>query len=96
MLPHVGEMFEKLDIQNFVKEYRQKKESDSIVAALDLIKFIMKNSQKVKEEVFSIVAIAEDKDLEEVRIQSLATTLKTLQQIFSDKELIDFFKQAMQ
>lgn len=101
ILPYISDIYEKLDFSEFIKKYQENKaEEDSerrqIIAGLDIFSFIMKQSGKVKDEFFNIVAIVEDKEIEEIKKQSFAKTLKTIKDIFTDKETVDFFKQAMQ
>lgn len=100
MLPHVIEIYEKLDLDNYRKSLMEKhkgqKEIDTNEVGLSVILYIVKNSTKVKEEFFTIVAIADNKTVEEIKSQSLILTAKTFKEIFSDPELMDFFKTAMQ
>ncbi|MBO0962494.1 hypothetical protein J1P26_22630 [Neobacillus sp. MM2021_6] len=100
MLPHVVEIYEKLDMDAYrrkmVLKYKDKDKVDADKVGLEVILFIVKNSRKAKEEFFSVVAIAEQKTLEEVKAQSLAKTISTFKNVFTDKELMDFFKTAMQ
>ena len=105
MLPHAVEIFEQLDIQAYGKrkaeEYKKKnpgkdiKEMQSEIG-IDIIKHIVKSSQKVKQEFFSIVAIAAGVDLETAKKRPLAESMQTFKEIFMDKDLLDFFKGAMQ
>ena len=100
ILPYISDIYEKIDFKGFIKEYRENiKDADEgnqqLIAGLDIFAFLMKQSGKVKEEFFNIVAIAEDKKVEEVKEQSFAKTLKTIKELFADKELTDFFKTAM-
>jgi 2,4-dienoyl-CoA reductase-like NADH-dependent reductase (Old Yellow Enzyme family) len=95
MLPYVAEIFEKIDIINYINKSKGK-EKDQEKAGMQMIIYIVKNSAKVKEEFFNVVAIAEEKTVEEVKKQGLASTIKTFKEIFSDPELMDFFKQAIQ
>jgi hypothetical protein len=100
MLPSVVDLYEKLDIdgyrKKFTEKYKGKGNVDKEIVGIDLFKYILKNSAKVKEEVFEIVAIFEDKSVEEVKAQSFAKTLNTVREIFNDKETISFFKSAVQ
>ncbi|CAK7001925.1 hypothetical protein [Tissierella sp.] len=101
ILPYISDIYEKLDFREFIKKYQENKKEDDaerrqIIAGLDIFAFIMKQSGKVKDEFFNIVAIAEDKDIEEIKKQSFAKTLKTIKDLFTDKDLSDFFKTAMQ
>lgn len=101
MLPYVVDIYDKLDLDGYRKEITKKnrereKEADVMDIGIDVFKFILKNSGKVKEEFFNIIAIADDKEIEEVKNQSLAKTLSDIKRVFGDKELLDFFKSAMQ
>lgn len=98
MLPYVVDIYEKADINTYVKEARKKnkgKDVDVEAAGLDLILYVVKSLSKVKAEVFEVVAIAQEKDVEVVKKDSLSDTLKALKNIFMDDDLVDFFKEAM-
>lgn len=99
MLPYAVDIFDKLDIDGYRKEIAEKykdKQSDNMAVGIEVFRYIFKNAGKVKTEFFQIVAIAENKSLEEVKAQSLAKTIIAIKAVFSDKELVDFFRQAMQ
>lgn len=100
ILPAISDIYEKIDIADFVKDYRAKQSDDTeqnkVIAGLDLFSFIFKQSSKVKEEFFTIVAIVEDKKIEEVKEQPFIHTIKTIKELFTDEEMNDFFRQAMQ
>lgn len=105
ILPFISDIYEKIDLKDFIETYKEKNKDKNknenkalrqTIAGLDLFSFVMKQSGKVKEEFFNIVAIAEDKKVEDVKKQSFVLTLKTIKELFTDKELNDFFKQAMQ
>lgn len=100
MLPYVVDIYEKLDIESYrrktIAKYKGKKNIDQQKVGLDVLLYIVKNSSKVKEEFFTVVAIADKKAVEEIKEQSLAKTISTFKEIFTDKELMDFFKTAMQ
>ena len=99
MLPSVVVLYDKLDIDGYRKkiatENKGKKNLNNEVLGIDLFKYILKNSGKIKEEVFEIVAIFEDKTVEEVKAQSFMATINTVKGIFQDKETMDFLAQAM-
>ena len=97
MLPYAVDIFEKLDIQSFINRNKLKdaKPEDVKQKGIELVKYIVKNSNKVKDEFFSIVAIADGKNVEEVKKQPFTKTIQTFIEIFSDQELINFFKSAM-
>lgn len=99
MLPHVTDIYDKLDLDSYKKELNESlkgKKVDNIEVGITVFKYVLKNSNKVKDEFFNIVAIAEEKPLDEVKKQPLLTTISTFRSIFSNKETMDFFKQAMQ
>ena len=100
MLPIVVDLYDKLDLDGYRKDIieksKGKKDINKEMLGIDMFKHILKNSAKVKQEVFEIVAIFEDKTIEEVKAQSPAKTINTIKDIFQDKETNDFLKQAMQ
>lgn len=104
MLPYIADIYEKVDLGKYIatKKFEAVKNKDKkaneesmFVAGLDMFKYVMKKSPKIKEEFFNIVAIIEDKSLEEVKAQELGQTIKTVKELFEDIETMDFFKQAM-
>jgi hypothetical protein len=97
MLPSVVILYDKLDIDGYRKRLAEKNKGnmDAEKIGIDLFKYILKNSGKIKPEVFEIVATFEGKSVEEISSQSFMTTVNTLKDIFTDKETMDFFKQAM-
>lgn len=112
MLPFVSDIYEKIDMGKYIankkfelvknkdkNKSKNKEEVDEVKImgyGLDMFSYIMKNSPKVKDEFFNIVAIIEDKELKEVKAQPLGNTLKTIKLLFKDVETMIFFKQAMQ
>lgn len=99
MLPYVVDIYEKIDMDGYRKkileENKGKEDVDTQQLGVSAIKYVLKNSAKVKEEFFIIVAIAEEKGIDEVKKQSFLKTVQSAKAIFSDPELVDFFKQAM-
>lgn len=99
MLPYVVDIYEKVNFDKYrkdvTKKYKGKKDIDFLEPAIDGAKYILKNSAKVKEEFFAVVAIAENKKVEEIKEQSFFKTVGTIKGIFSDPELLSFFKEAM-
>lgn len=100
MLPSVVVLYDKLDLDSYRKDFAEKNKGkdnlDATMIGIDLFKHVLKNSAKVKEEVFEIVAVFEEKTVEEVKSQKFMKTLNTIKEIFSDTETNDFLKQAMQ
>ena len=98
MLPSVVDLYDKLQIDSYRKKMAEEnkgKELDQTTMGINLFKFVLKNSKKVKEEVFDIVAVFEEKPIEEIKSQNFMTTVKSLKEIFSDKEAIRLFKDAI-
>lgn len=98
MLPVVVDLYDKLDIDGYRKQFAEEnkgKKLDEQTAGINLIKFVLKNSGKVKEEIFEIVAIFEDKPVKEVKEQNFLITINSFKEIFSDKNAMDFFKSAV-
>jgi hypothetical protein len=100
MLPMVVDLYEKLDIDGYrkslAKESKSKKNIDAEVLGIDIFKYILKNSGKVKEEFFEIVSVFEDKSIEEVKAQGFGKTINTIKEIFTDKDTTELFKSAIQ
>ncbi|MGD6832582.1 hypothetical protein ACQCT5_10485 [Sutcliffiella halmapala] len=101
MLPFVADIYEKLDLQgyvqkNIIKAKDGKTDELQVNAGIKITVFVMKNSPKIKEEIFHIVALAQEKDVEEVKSQPLIHTINTFKAIFANDELVSFFKSAMQ
>lgn len=99
MLPTVTVLYDKLDIDGYRKkifeENKNNKNINNEVLGIDLFKYILKNSKKIKEEVFEIVAIFEDKTVDEVKAQSFGKTINTVKEIFTDKDTAELFKSAI-
>jgi hypothetical protein len=99
MLPSVVVLYDKLDIDGYSKKIREgnkgKKEVDNQALGIDLVKYVLKNSAKIKEEVFEVVAVVEEKTVEEIKAQDFMKTINTIKEIFSDKETVSFLTQAM-
>lgn len=99
MLPTVVTLYDKLDIDSYRKKLAKeniKKKLDSNDLGIEIFKYVLKNSSKVKEDFFEIVAIFDDKTVEEVKLQSFGKTINSIKEIFSDKETVGFFKDAIQ
>lgn len=98
MLPIVVDLYDKLDIDGYRKKMAEEnkgKDLDQMTMGINLFKFVLRNSSKAKNEVFEIVAAFEEKTVEEIKAQNFISTMNTFREIFSDKEAVSFFKQAM-
>lgn len=97
MLPIVVELYDKLDLDGYRRKVAKENKNTNVKdLGVDVFKYILKNSGKVKEEVFEIVSVFEEKTVEEIKSQSFITTINSLKEIFSDKDTVDFLKQAME
>ncbi|WP_416149506.1 hypothetical protein ACM26V_00455 [Salipaludibacillus sp. HK11] len=98
MLPYVAAIYDKVDFDTYRKDLAKKKinKDDYLWAAIDGAKYILRNSGKVKNEFFHIVSIAQKKTPNEVKKQPFFKTIVTIKTIFSDPELVAFFKQAIE
>lgn len=100
MLPYVADIYEKVDIKSYIKEKKKtikgkQTEEDIMGFGLDMFSYVIKQSPKVKKEFFEVVAIIEDKKVEEVKKQSFGKTINTIKSLYEDEETMDFFKSAM-
>ena len=98
MLTSVVDLYDKLQIDGYRKKMAEEnkgKDLDQMTMGIDLFKFVLKNSGKVKPEVFEMVANFEEKTVEEIKKQNFMETVNSLKKIFSDKETMGFFKDAM-
>ena len=103
MLPHVVVVIDKLDMKGYIlnnKELINTKDKESaqkIVEAkgFDFVIHILKNTGKVKEEVFEILSIVHEMPIEAVKAMPFGHTVKYLKELLQDTELMSFFKSAM-
>jgi hypothetical protein len=103
MLPYAVSIIEKLDMKGYIlknkellntkdKEAAQEKMDDK---GFDFVMHILKNTGKVKTEVFEILAIVQGKSVEEVKAAPFGDIIKQLKILLKDTELMNFFKSAM-
>jgi len=102
ILPYVSDIYEKLNLEKYILDIRKKnkgkRDKDELQVmglGLNMGAYILKQSPKIKTEIFTIVAMIEDKTIEEVKVQSFTKTKETLEGLFKDEEAMDFFKSAV-
>lgn len=98
MLPSVVDLYDKLDIDGYRKtvvEASKGKTLDQTTLGINLFKFVLKNSGKIKSEVFEIVSVFEEKPVEVVEEQNFIKTANSLREIFADKEAMELFGDAI-
>ncbi len=96
LLPYAVDVFDKLELQDYIKKLQVKsKGKNKEETGIELVKYIVKNSSKIKEEFFNMVAILDDKPVEEIKGQNIMKTITTFKEMLSDKELMAFFTSAM-
>ena len=99
ILPYAVDIYEKIDIDKYVEEVNKKYKKNPVSkeqAGIDLFKYVLKNSGKIKKEIITVVSIMQDKSYEETAAQNFLHTATALKEMFEDKEAISFFKSAMQ
>lgn len=104
LLPYVIGIYEKLDLKAVGARILQqvKKENPHLTAGdinaavgEKVIVYVIKNVPKVKDELFAMVALVSGISLDDAKAQSLVKTMDAFKKIFSDPELLAFFKEAM-
>lgn len=99
MLPTVVVLYDKLDLDAYRKKMtdeNKEKKLDTKSLGIEVFKHVLKSSGKVKEEIFEIVAIFQDAPIEEVKLQSIGKTIKSIKMVFTDEDAVSFFKQAIE
>jgi hypothetical protein len=95
ILPSVVDIMEKLKLKKFSNNKALQKMNEQQVG-YELFKLVAKNTPKIKTELFTIISIVEEKTVEEVAKSSPAETLNTIKELMGDKEVMAFFKGAME
>jgi vacuolar-type H+-ATPase subunit C/Vma6 len=103
LLPHAVNMIEKLDMKGYIlknKELLNAKDKNAAKNIMDekgfdFVMHILKNTGKVKPDVFEILAIVQEKTVEEIKATPFGETYKQLKELLQDTELLSFFKSAM-
>jgi hypothetical protein len=106
MLPAIGSIYTKLDLTKCIvdlsEKYNEKGGGDKEDFVInsggfnEIINHVAANLGKVKPEFFEIVAIAAGISVDEAKNKGFGFSLKVFMSIFKDKDLTDFFKQAIQ
>ena len=101
ILPLAVTVYEKVGIkayrQNMIKENSKKKkgEVDSMELGIDLFLHVLKNSKKIKTEMFEVIATVEGLSIEEAKELSPAKTMEVIKSIFTNKAATSLFKSAI-
>lgn len=108
IIPQMCTIYEKVNVKAFIKDHKIKNKKtgkkaldevdedvEMVTVGLDLFAYILKQLPRVKKEVFEIMASLEGITVEKAKKQPLTKTLSTFKELFTNKELVDFFKQAM-
>jgi hypothetical protein len=99
ILPHIVDVYEKLDFDKYIKDKQKEYKKNPVSqtqAGIDLFKYIFRNTSKIKPEIITIVAILQGKTEEEIAKQDFMQTIDEVKNLFTDKETMSFFKQAVQ
>lgn len=101
ILPLAVTVYEKVGIkayrQNMIKENAKEKkgEVDSMELGIDLFLHVLKNSKKIKTEIFEIVATVEGLSIEEAKEQNPGKTIETIKSIFTNKAATSLFQSVV-
>jgi hypothetical protein len=97
LLPFMIDIFDKLDVEKEGKRLVKISKTKDIDVqkkeiGVNIIKYILKNSPKVKDEFFEVVSIVEGITIEEAKAQGIGKTIKTIQEVMGDEEIMVFFR----
>jgi len=103
ILPYAVSIIEKLDMKGYIlqnKELINTEDKDKVNKIMDekgfdFVMHILKNTSKVKTEVFDIIAVVQDKSVNEVKSQPINITINLFKTLLQDTELMRFFKLAV-
>jgi len=96
LLPVMTDVFDKLNLKEYISDLQKNsKGKDKEAVGMEVFKYVLKNSSKIKEEFFSIVAVIQDKTPEEIKKQNIIETFNSCKKLFTEKEFMSFFSSAM-
>ena len=101
IVPYFSDIYEKLEVKKFIEtnQITIKEDDDFKVMmlgiGLDIGNHILKNFGKIKDEIYIIVSIIDDIEVEEVKKQSFVKTLNTFKDLFKDKDTVDFLSSVV-
>jgi hypothetical protein len=95
LLPIAVDLYEKLDFESFRKDLNPEGKTKEEIG-LTAFMFILKQSGKIKKEIFEMVAVLNEKTADEIKKQPFQATVQALKEIFTEPDIADFFKQAVQ
>ncbi|WP_335871965.1 hypothetical protein [Bacillus sp. 2205SS5-2] len=99
MLPYAVEIYEKVDLDSYAeklkKKYKNKKVSQDKIF-WEVLMHILKNSQKVKDDFFSVLAIAQGITLNEAKKKPIKESFETFKAIIEDNDLMGFLKASVE
>lgn len=91
ILPLVSTIIEKTQMIDYATKFKKVGQKEGI----KIINHMVAHSKSCKEELFEVVATIKGKTIEEVKKQSVIELFNDLKEIFAEKDVLDFFKQAM-
>lgn len=95
MLPIISDIYVKLDLKKYALDNSKDKIKTEL--GLDMIfKHVLKQSKTIKKELIELAAIALEKDIEEVKKESVFVIINVVKEIYKDVALVDFFGSAVQ
>ena len=105
LLPLIGSIYEKLDVKEYMKSQAQKavakheglsREEMAKKIGLDVLLdtvfiLVFKNAKSIKEEIFEIVSIVQEIDIEVVKKQGLIKSILALKTLLNDEDIKELF-----
>lgn len=95
MIPYITEIYEKIDKTPF----RNMKNKSVEEVGKKAMVLVLKGLPTFKNEIYNIVSLICEKEVEDIKKQGLGETIKQFKEIYddiaNDKELQDFFKEAV-
>lgn len=95
MIPHAVSIVEKLDIKNYIVQNKHESKEEQESKGFDFVMFALKNVNKIKNEVFELLAIMNETTAEEIKVQPFAQTIQQFKTLLENKDLMGFFLGAM-
>lgn len=97
LTPHVESIFVDNDLMEELKTALDFAKAKTMAEQLALIlgkfsRIIPILLDKKKNDVFGILAVLNEKTVEEISAQNIIVTMKQIKELSTDKDLIDFFK----
>lgn len=94
LTPHLSEIVTDKELTGLISKKAKQGASEAEVSTMaveKITKAIPLLLKKHRDALLTILAIASERTLEEVKKQNIAVTIKELKELINDKELVDLF-----